>query len=246
MREIIKNKKITGFLILVFICCLGIAGTILAIQRHGKNQKGILLAFDDYSAETWEAAFDLFDKYDAKVTFFICATEPTSFCDNAIARGHEIGYHTAGHKNLIGLDKSEFYEQAIAPLEVFEAAGYQLTSFAYPQGAYEDWMNEELLKYYDTLRGAYHYRGVYKKDVKGGFIESRSLDNINYESDEDYQNKVINMLDGLAACDDGTVVSMYSHAIADGSWAITPDRLEFLLREAKKRHFKFYTFQDLQ
>ncbi len=49
------------------------------------NQKVILLSFDDYGAPCWEAAFDRFEKYDARVTFFINAREPTDFCFKAIA-----------------------------------------------------------------------------------------------------------------------------------------------------------------
>ena len=40
-------------------------------RREQRNQKGILLSFDDYSPESWSNAFELFDEYGAKVTFFV-------------------------------------------------------------------------------------------------------------------------------------------------------------------------------
>ena len=247
--------------IIIVIClliCMIIAGfgylylrrqKQLALEQEKlalRNQKGLLLSFDDYSIDGWREHFDLFDKYGAKVTFFINFTDPDGFCKEALARGHEIGYHTASHVNLTEVSKSEFYEQAIAPLEIFREAGCEITSFAYTNGAYEDCMHEELLKYYDTLRGAYTFQGVYKETLLNGFIESYPLDNKFFESDKDYEETVIELLDALVACNDGTVASVYSHAISGGDWCITPERLEFLLKEAQKRDLVFYTFNEFQ
>lgn len=241
-----KNK--IGFIVggICFCVLLAIAGIWKYQQVMQRNQKGILLAFDDWSEDTWRKAFDLFDEYGVKVTFFINGDEPEEFCAEAQARGHEIGYHTKGHAKLTSVTEEEFYEQAIEPIENFRKKGYKLTSFSYPYGAYEDWMNVELLKYYDTVRGGFYYRGAYKEDLKKGFIESKSIDNLHYESDENFREDIIEMLDGLLACDDGTVASMYSHAIGAGDWCITPERLEILFQEAQKRDLKFYTFHELQ
>jgi len=248
-----KNKKII-IVICVVICMILAAMVGLRIVRHIKmkhymeirNQKGILLAFDDYNEENWTKYFDFFDKYGVKVTFFVTLTEPTDFCAEAIKRGHEIGYHTAGHVNLTEVSEEEMYRQAIAPLEVFRSQGYELTSFAYPYGAYTEGMNEELLQYYDTVRGAYHFEGRYKENLQKGFIESYSLDNVHFESDEAFRAKVVELLDVLASCDNGTIASVYSHAIGAGDWSIAPERLEILFQEAEKRDLVFYTFKELQ
>ena len=228
------------------LCLLSaVTAAVLLYQRHLRNQKGILLAFDDASTDSWESALDLFDRYHVKVTFFVSTPVPLDFFDLALARGHEIGFHTRMHTNLVQ-NPDLLYSEAIAPLQEFREAGYEITSFAYPYGAYEDWMNVELLKYYDTVRGAFYYRGAYKKDISGGFIESCSIDNLHYESDEDFRAGIIEMLDGLCSCDDGTVASVFTHAIGSGDWCITPERLEILFQEAEKRNLKFYTFRELQ
>ena len=101
-----------------------------------KNQSGILLAFDDYDTDSWEAAFDLFDEYGVKATFFVNAFGPGDFCAQAKERGHEIGFHTIGHMDLTLLEEEHIIEQAIAPIESFREQGYELTAFAYPYGKY--------------------------------------------------------------------------------------------------------------
>lgn len=254
MKKTLGRKKIIIGAVCIIVCGL-LAGVIgLRAYRHSvavwkeqqRNQKGILLAFDDYNPNSWSEHFDLFEKYGVRVTFFVNLEEPDEFCAEAVKRGHEIGYHTKGHAKLTEVSKEEFYEETIAPIENFRSQGYDLTSFAYPYGLYEDWMNEELLQHYKTLRGAYHFMGYYKEALQGGFMEAYPLDNLYFESDEDFREKVGELLDVLAGCDDGTVASVYSHAISGGDWCISADRLEILFQEAQERDLVFYTFQELQ
>lgn len=253
MKSILNRKKLLIIICMAACLLLGAALALrayrnytVACQAQLRNQKGILLAFDDYNPNSWSEHFDLFDKYDVKVTFFVNLDEPDEFCAEAEKRGHEIGYHTRTHEKLTEASKEEFYEEAIAPIENFRSKGYELTSFAYPYGLYEDWMNEELLKYYSTLRGAYHFMGYYKESLHGGFVEAYPLDNLYFESDEDFRQKVGELLDVLVGCNDGTVASVYSHAISGGDWCITADRLEILFQEAQERDLAFYTFRELQ
>lgn len=249
------EKKYRIILVIAAIFCLIFgAYAVWKVYHHfevkrlieERNKKGILLCFDDYSYESWQNNFDLFERYGVNVTFFVNVSEPTDFCMEAIERGHEIGFHTKSHVNLKEVSKEEFYEQALAPFEEFKEAGYEITSFAYPYGAYEEWMNEELLKYYKTVRGAYHYMAYYKETVPGGFIEARSIDNGSFESEEQYQKTINDYLDILCACNDGSVTVMFSHAIDGGQWCITPERIEYLIQKAQERGLEFYTFKDLQ
>ena len=50
----------------------------------------------------------------------------------------------------------------------------------------------------------------------------------------------------MSEAEEGSVVSVYSHAIGDGEWCVTEENLEFLLKKAKEMDLKFYTFQELQ
>ncbi|MCM1056286.1 MAG: polysaccharide deacetylase family protein [Firmicutes bacterium] len=244
-----KPGKKLGIIILVIVL-LGGAASLIAYKVYRvrvANQKVILLAFDDYNADTWREYFDLFDEYDAKVTFFVTITEPTDFCYEAIERGHEIGYHTRSHIDLKAASYEEFYEEAIAPIEIFREKGIELTSFAYPGGNYEEWMNEELLQYYNTVRGAWYYDVKSKADIQHCFIEAYPLDNIYFESDEVFREKIVKILDRFCEEGPGAVTAMYSHAIADGgAWCIAPARLKILLEEAQKRDIRFCTFKEWQ
>ncbi|MDR0409909.1 MAG: polysaccharide deacetylase family protein, partial [Spirochaetaceae bacterium] len=64
-------------------------------DTEGGITAGILLGFDDNYYAGWEAAFPLFDRYGAKVTFFVQGNP--AFCRNALEKGHDIGYHTENH-----------------------------------------------------------------------------------------------------------------------------------------------------
>ena len=143
------------------------------------------------------------------------------------------------------MSEEEVYELTIAPIEVFRQKGYELTTFAYPYGAYTEELNELLLQHYKVTRGAYFYSLNPKESLKSGFVESLSIDNVNYESDEHFQNKMNEVLSS-AAINRGTVVSIYSHAIDGGSWCVTPERLEYIFQKAEELGLKFYTFKDLQ
>lgn len=239
-----KSKIIILFVLLVVIAG-GVLGGIKLHRIRLRDQPGILLAFDDYSEDNWESHFDLFDKYDAKVTFFINAACPTEFCEAARTRGHEIGYHTIGHANLTEMTEEEVYKQAIAPIEVFREGGFELTSFAYPYGAYNEELNDLLLQHYNVVRGAYRYDPHIKHDLRKGFVESMSLDNINYESQEQFEEQLTELLTAMSESK-GTVASFYSHTIDGGNWCVSEDKLEFLLKKAKELGLKFYTFQELQ
>lgn len=241
-----KKKIIIGAIAALAVCAVGVLGGIKLYRIHLRDQCGILLAFDDYAEASWEMRFDMFDEHDVKVTFFINAGEPTDFCYDAIERGHEIAFHTVGHARLPELTEDEVYEQAIAPLEAFKKGGIDITTFAYPYGAYNEELNERLLQYYNVLRGAFQCEPNIKHDLRKGFVESLSIDNINYETQEEYEERITSILEAVAGTK-GTVISFYSHAIDNGGpWCVSEDKLLFLFEKAEELGLKFYTFQELQ
>lgn len=247
LQNIMSAKMKKGIIFLGGVLAI-VAAILIGIKLyriHDRDQCGILLAFDDYSALSWEEYFDLFDQYDANVTFFITATEPTDFCYNALERGHEIAYHAAWHDDLTTLSEEEVYQEAIAPIELFQERGITLTTFAYPFGAHNDELDEVLLDHYNVLRGAFELEINGKHQLRKGFVESLSIDNINYDSQEVFEEKIIQILTALKE-GKGRVVSLYSHAIGDGNWCISDARLTFLLKTAKEMGIQFYTFQELQ
>lgn len=243
-KRLIKKK--TGILFAaVILAAAAVLGGIKLYRVWQRDQSGILLAFDDYSPESWEEYLDLFDEYGAKVTFFVNAAQPTEFCHHALDRGHEIGFHTVDHIRLKECSEEQVYEQAIAPIEVFREKGIELTSFAYPYGNYDEGLNEMLLAHYNVVRGAYFCELNAKYKLRKGFVESMPLDNVNFETDEQFQERITEILTQVKNAK-GIVVGFYSHAIGGGEWCINEDNLIFLLEKAKELGLKFYTYKDLQ
>lgn len=238
-----KLVLVFAFFALILFAALG---SIKLYRVYRSNQCGILLAFDDYNAESWERYFDFFDKYDVKVTFFVNASEPTDFCYKAIERGHEIAFHTINHVRLTEVSEEEVYAQAIAPIETFRQKGIELTTFAYPYGAYTEELNELLLQHYKVVRGAYYYRLTGKDIMRHGFVEAYPIDNGYFDSQESYEKAITDILEELHDNKAG-VACVYSHAIdPGGAWCVSEEKLEFLITKAKELGLEFYTFQELQ
>ena len=239
-----KKKVITVLLAIGIVLSVMVVRKFIFLPRQ-ENPSGVLFAFADYYAENWEEHFDLFDEYDADVTFFINSAYPTEFCTEAVERGHEIGFHTIGHVDLTNATEQEIYEEAIEPIEDFREAGFELTTFAYPYGNYTEALNDQLLQYYKVVRGGWQYELNPKEELKSGLVEARCMDNANFDSDLRFKLLVNKML-YQARWQEGTVVALYSHGIESGDWCITPERLEYILKRAKQLGMEFYTFQDLQ
>lgn len=239
-----RKRILIGIFLVLVLVAAGLGGYKLHRMKQVK-QSGILLAFDDYNEDSWTKGMDLMDKYDAKATFFVTCAEPTDFCIEAQKRGYEIGYHTLGHQKVTEMTPEEIEEKCIMPIETFHEKGIDMTTFAYPAGAYTEELNALLLQHYKVVRGAYFYEVHGKGDLKDGFVESMSIDNVNYESDEIFREKIDSIMTELSE-NEGAVASIYSHAIAGGDWCIQEDRLEYVLQKAKEKGLEFYTFRELQ
>jgi peptidoglycan/xylan/chitin deacetylase (PgdA/CDA1 family) len=206
---------------------------------------GLLLSFDDDYTASWERYFDLFDIYNAKVTFFING-RAAPFCAKAVNRGHDVGYHSLSHRDLRQMSREEFNREAIEPVKAFRDAGIPLSSFAYPFGFFEPWMHSALLRSFGILRGyGVTFRPYSEAEIRRGYISSRAIDNTIIPSDEDFYCLVNIMLMTVKFIDKSLVLPLTTHDIsATASWGISPRRLEYLLRTANKLGLVFYRFSD--
>ena len=215
------------------------------LWKPQKDAAGILLTFDDDYMEIWEQNFDLFDEYGARVTFFVQG-EYCSFCNAALARGHDVGYHSLNHLNLPKVSREIFDEETLSGIQVFREAGVPLDSFAYPFGLSETWMHEELLKTFRILRGyGVTFRVYDSHTIRKGYISSRALDNILFKKDEDFEAVIDIMLRTVKFIGGDLVLPLTSHNISDtADWGIKPHRLEYLLKAARDLKLNFYIFRD--
>lgn len=241
-----KKWKMLGIVagVLLLIAAV-VLGSIKLYRVKKARESGILLAFDDSAEENWRQHFDFFDKYNVHVTFFMAVDEPTEFCHEALERGHDIGFHSIGHVDVTKLSPEELKQRVIDPIELFRKEGIELTSFAYPYGNHTDALDEELLKYYKVVRGAYFYDLESKAVLRHGYIDAFPIDNHYLGDDAEFQKQIDEILEELSE-NVGAVACLYSHTIDGGDWCVTEEHLEYLFKKAKELGLKFYTFRELQ
>jgi hypothetical protein len=202
---------------------------------------GILLGFDDNYYASWEAAFPLFERYGARVTFFVQGNR--SFCLNALAHGHDIGYHTENHIDLRQADNAAWLH------ETFESArllDIPFASFAYPFGFSEPWMDEELLQTYTIIRGFGTTPRFYTiEEIKTGIVTSKSIDNTIIPDDEAFYQTITSLFQSVKMAEN-VILPLTTHNIDNNAqWGIKIYRLEFLLKTAAETGLRFYTYREL-
>jgi hypothetical protein len=209
------------------------------------SDAGLLLSFDDDYTDSWERYFDFFDKYKARVTFFVQG-KPNSFCARAIGRGHDVGYHSLNHLDLRKMSRKEFNLETIESVKSFRDAGIPLSSFAYPFGFYEPWMHDALLRSFGTLRGYGVTFSLYSEaEIRRGYISSRAIDNTVITPDEVFYRLVTLMFKTAKFLDKKLVLPLTTHDIsANAAWGISPRRLEYLLKTANEFGLVFYCYID--
>jgi len=217
-----------------------------------ENTTGILLSFDDYYTN-WDTYLPLFDEYEAKATFFVhgpYANARQRFFSKAAESGHEVGWHNESHPNLTTVDRATFDWETVGSLEQIKNDGFDIVSFAYPGGNYEDWMNAELLRTFKFTRGFDRHIYVYNIDdlKSGGFIFSKAIDERRYNTVYTFEHDILDMFLKVKFMGDGYVLPVTSHSITTDvsqGWKITPDHLNYLLATGKNLKLKFYRFKDM-
>jgi peptidoglycan/xylan/chitin deacetylase (PgdA/CDA1 family) len=208
-----------------------------------KDVSGLLLAFDDDHTAVWEGYFDLLDRYGARVTFFVQG-DYSPFCAAAVNRGHEIGYHTKSHLNLLKVSRQVFFEETLGGAEAFRRHGLPLRSFAYPYGFSEPWMDAVLGESFSIRRGfgvTTRIYGVYA--IKAGYISSKSIVNNKFKNDAEFEADITDMLRAVKS--GGGILPLTTHTItAEADWGISPERLEYLLKTAAALGLKVYRYGD--
>lgn len=148
------------------IVCLLMLSVVLQMFGAGV----LCLTFDDRHFANWCSAIDIFAKYDAKVTFFVCGKiDETAL--NAMkklqAAGHSIGLHSFNHAKAVDtsrqLGEEAYLKKEILPqLEVCRNNGIVIRSFAYPNSQRNAATDRILFKKFDYLR--YNTGKVLAKD----------------------------------------------------------------------------------
>lgn len=123
---------------------------------------GVTVGFDDASVETWFASRALFDKYNAKVTFFLTryatySPEQRAMIHTLAEEGHAIEAHGVQHRDVVkyaeehGID-AMLRDEVLPSLEVLAADGFTPRTFAYPFGAHSAEIDEAILAHVPYVR----------------------------------------------------------------------------------------------
>jgi peptidoglycan/xylan/chitin deacetylase (PgdA/CDA1 family) len=218
------------------------------LWKPQKDDSGILLSFDDHYRREWENYFGLFDRYNAKVTFFVTGTYNINsyFSRVAQSRGHDVGYHSLNHFRLSEVSREDFYIQTISQVNNFRNMDVPLVSFAYPYGLYRPWMHDELLKTFKIVRGYNICFQVYDRQaIREGFIFAKSIDNTIFRYEDEFIAVIDIMFKTVKFTEQNLILPISSHDISNKiSWCIKPHRLEYILQKANELQLNFYRYSD--
>jgi len=219
------------------------------------DEVGLLLSFDDNYFDGWARYINIFDKHDAKVTFFVQgdisgdsddAAVMEIFCRIVLSRGHDLGYHTINHPDLRSISIDKFNSETKEAAQVFFDAGIHFNAFGYPYGFSEDWMHETLAPVFYMTRGyGSNTRYYNSQTIRNGYLVSKAIDNIMFPDNEKFENDIRFIL-FLAKFSGDCIVPFTSHEFSDAQWAITPPRIEYLLKTTNDLKLKFYTYGDIR
>lgn len=225
---------------------------------------GVVLTFDDRNFDDWVAAMPLFDKYEAKATFFISGAIDEKALATALElkrHGHAIGSHSVHHLSAIDYLKThsaaDFVQNEIMPQMIaFKAAGITPTAFAYPMSKNHPEVDRELLKVFRHLRTGkgidskreiidYDKFFVPAQQIKdAGLLFGKGIDFAPVSEDRTFE-KIEAAL--TRAAQNGEILTLYAHQIrvlGKGNF-ITPSALEHILKTAKELNLPFLTFDQL-
>ena len=126
------------------------------------GQGGLALSFDDTSIDAWTQTRPLFDRYGAKVTFFVSrfpGVPPDGIAQlHALeADGHDIEAHSILHlraPQYVEENGLQAYldHEAQPSIDLLGMAGFDIVAYAYPFGARTEELDRALLERVSVLR----------------------------------------------------------------------------------------------
>jgi hypothetical protein len=123
---------------------------------------GVALSFDDNGVDAWHATRELLAAHGARVTFFVTryarwTPEQHAMLAELAAGGHDVQSHSVDH--LAAPDYVDAHglaayiaDEVVPSITILEDAGYPIDAFAFPFGATNDELNDELLEHVSLVR----------------------------------------------------------------------------------------------
>lgn len=123
------------------------------------NGGGLALSFDDSSLSSWLAGRELFERYRARLTFFVSNWKPSmrEGLRALAADGHDIEPHSVHHlRGPVVVEErglaAYLSEEIVPSIEVLRNDGFAASVFAYPYGARTSETDRAILEHVSVLR----------------------------------------------------------------------------------------------
>lgn len=232
---------------------------------------GIAISFDDHFIKEWYELRPLFQKYNAKATFFITCPDSLNAEEVAMLKqlereGHEIGFHGTVHAKSTELmaagGPKGYIEAELEPgLRHMTAAGFKPTSYAHPGGNHNDRVDSVLLaRGFTILRDVAISRRKYNgfqlyawpprwmNAIYYDFDGGQKVDALMIDYDEVTEEEIAEAIQ--EAKENDTALMVFGHeplysAPQNGKYGFNVSFLAVVLREAHHQGLKFYTMSEL-
>ena len=218
---------------------------------------GVVITFDDNHFTQWLQADSLLEKYEWKATFCISLIGSRSQSD--IERMHKLqdaGHEIAGHGYIHvysavytathGIEK--YIENEITPMMDFmENESINLRTFAYPYGNRNNYTDNNLLDYFDILRGISFNKSAPDKQ-KCYFDNTHVIYGVDMDSESDDPNEdyILSLL--TYAHENGKILILYGHRSVEtvtGKYQVSFHTLDMICHYVYEHEMEFYTMSDL-
>lgn len=227
-------------------------------KKEIQYQPGLVLTFDDDYIDTWYEAEKELRPYNWKATFFIC--KYSSFTEEMKKKlhylkekGHDIAGHGYNHEDAVKYAKehglNNYIKNEIIPLkELMLKDGFNISSFAYPDGRRNTKLDKRLLNYFEIIRGTTY--GELIPDKQYCYFEGKPLI-YGLGIDDDYEQFNLEYYKSLLlyAKEHNKIVIFYGHKTvknADEKLETPIGLLKELCAFAVENNLKFYSVDDLK
>ena len=120
------------------------------------------LCFDDHSVSNWYTCRDLFNKYNAKVAFYVDSFHMLEVSELQMLKelredGHVIGCHSKSHKDALvysrRYDIDRYIDDEVLPaMEDMAGAGFKPTHFAFPYSRFDETLYSAVSPFFCYVR----------------------------------------------------------------------------------------------
>jgi peptidoglycan/xylan/chitin deacetylase (PgdA/CDA1 family) len=225
-----------------------------------QGSAGIALTFNGWSVDNWYTMRSLLNTYGAKVTFYVgnfdyITNDHFEKLRTLKSDGHEIAVQGYDYHDAVdyvsNYSLQAYVDNEVTPaIELMAENELNVTSFAYPYGSRNSFIDNELLKHFTRLRAtAYTSNATRLVDLDMVYYEWQNETLVRGAGiDYEYENTVEEIIEGMErASRDTEVLVLYGHTITYDAtpYGVPEEKLISILEAAQTLNLVFYTISGL-